>query len=272
MTVEMVDISAQYEIPQDKLRPIARLKSEHVWLLYVAEAHVGLLFVDGKLVKTYPPGVYGFWKPAKEILFETVDTRLQQSDVSGQEMLTQDRVSLRVNLTCGYAVKDPVKARTSVAKYQDALYKELQFGLREAVSAATLDDLLSHKEKLNAVIVNYATPKLAEIGIEVKSIGVKDVILPGDMRDIMNKVVEAQKLAEANLIKRREETAATRSLLNTAKLMQDNPVLLRLKELEALEKVTENIQTLNIYGGFDGLLNEVINLKTPEKSAKKSSD
>src|SRR5262249_15285681 len=84
----------------------------------------------------------------------------------------------------------------------------------------------------------------------------KDVILPGDVRELLNKVVEAERTAKANLIRRQEEPAATRSLLNTARLMEDNPLLLRLKELEALEKLVEKVGRIGLHagagaGGFD---------------------
>ena len=88
--------------------------------------------------------------------------------------------------------------------------------------------------------------------------GVKDVILPGEMKTILNQVVEAEKIAQANLINRREETAATRSLLNTARLMEENPTLLRLKELETLEKVTEKIDKLTVFGGLEGVLKDMV--------------
>ena len=88
--------------------------------------------------------------------------------------------------------------------------------------------------------------------------GVKDVILPGEMKTILNQVVEAEKVAQANLIRRREETAATRSLLNTARLMEENPTLLRLKELETLEKVTEKVGKLTVYGGLEGVLKNMV--------------
>jgi hypothetical protein len=74
-------------------------------------------------------------------------------------------------------------------------------------------------------------------------------------------VVEAEKAAQANVIRRREETAATRSLLNTAKVMEDNPVALRLKELETLEKVTEKIDKLHVYGGLDGVLKDLVKIR-----------
>jgi hypothetical protein len=78
------------------------------------------------------------------------------------------------------------------------------------------------------------------------------------MKTILNQVVEAEKVAQANLIRRREETAATRSLLNTARLMEENPTLLRLKELETLEKVTEKVGSLTVYGGLEGVLKNLV--------------
>lgn len=102
---------------------------------------------------------------------------------------------------------------------------------------------------------------MAKLGVDVLGVGVKDVILPGAMREILNGVVQATKLAEAHVIRRREETNATRSALNTAKLIDENPTLMRLKDLEALEKVTEKIEKLPVFGGVDGLLNQVVKMK-----------
>ena len=101
---------------------------------------------------------------------------------------------------------------------------------------------------------------MATIGIEVSGIELKDVILPGEMREILNQVVATEKQAEANVIRRREETNATRSLLNTAKVMAENPVMLRLKELEALETIAGKLGHLTIHNGTGGLMNDVINL------------
>ena len=73
-----------------------------------------------------------------------------------------------------------------------------------------------------------------------------------------------EKSAQANNIRRREETAATRSLLNTARVMEENPTALRLKELETLEKVTEKIDKISVYGGLDGVLKGLINIQQPK--------
>jgi regulator of protease activity HflC (stomatin/prohibitin superfamily) len=98
-------------------------------------------------------------------------------------------------------------------------------------------------------------------GLDIETLGIKDIILPGDMKEIMNQVVQAEKAAQANLIRRREETAATRSLLNTAKLMEQNPLLLRLKELESLERVTERVGNLTLFGGLESVLRDLVQIK-----------
>jgi regulator of protease activity HflC (stomatin/prohibitin superfamily) len=121
--------------------------------------------------------------------------------------------------------------------------------------------LLGDKASLDADIFAYARTRVTEYGIEMLGVGVKDVILPGEMKEILNGVVQAEKLAQANVIRRREEANATRSLLNTAKLIEDNPTLLRLKELEALEKVTEKIDKLTVFGGLDGVMKDLVKLR-----------
>ena len=194
---------------------------------------------------------------------EKVDTRLVAVEVSGQEILTRDKVSLRINLSAAYQVSDPVKAKTLVKDFAEQLYRELQFALRQAVGTRSLDVLLADKHVLDETIFASVKERMAEYGIEVRSVGVKDVVLPGDMKEILNRVVLAEKEAQANLIKRREETAATRSLLNTARLMQENKVLLRLKELETLEKVTEKVDKLTVFGGLEGVLKDTVRIDVP---------
>lgn len=222
---------------------------------------VALLFIEGRFERMLPPGSYAFWNLQKNVVIETVDLRVQAVDVAGQELLTRDKVSLRVNLAASIRVVDAVASRTRVAKFADQVYRELQYGLRKAVSAKTLDELLGDKASLDGDIFEHVRGKVDAFGVEVLSVGVKDVILPGEMREILNSVVQAEKAAQANVIRRREESNATRSLLNTAKLIEDNPTLMRLKELEALEKVTEKIDKLTVFGGLDGVLKQLVTLK-----------
>ncbi|TXI45466.1 MAG: slipin family protein [Lysobacter sp.] len=222
---------------------------------------VGLLFVDGRFVRTLDPGSYAFWNFQKNATIDLVDLRVQAVEVAGQELLTRDKVSLRVNLAASVRVVDAVASRTKVAKSGEQVYRELQYGLRKAVSAKTLDELLGDKASLDGDIFGYVRGKAEAFGVEVLGVGVKDVILPGEMREILNGVVQAEKSAQANVIRRREEANAARSLLNTAKLIDESPVLMRLKELEALEKIVEKIDKLTVFGGLDGVLKQLVNIK-----------
>lgn len=266
--VEVQDIASDFEVPRGLVRLIAHARASElandvravVYPVEVAEKSVGLLYVDGELVKTLAPGLYAFWKYNRTIKVEQVDTRLQAMEVSGQEILTKDKVSLRANLAAQYQIIDPVTAVKALTDVNGTLYRELQFALRASIGTRTLDTLLGDKGELDRVVFETVRDKVSEYGVVMKSVGVKDVILPGEMKEILNQVVQAEKAAQANIIKRREETAATRSLLNTARLMEENPVLLRLKELEALEKITEKVDKLTVFGGLDGVMKEMVRI------------
>jgi len=266
--VDVVDISDSFAVDQKLLgllgRGVGIGKSKEVVnaIAYaeVPDEHLGILSVNGKLEGLLQPGSYGYWKYNRSVVIKLLDMRLQAIEVSGQEILTKDRVSLRINLSGSYKVVDPEVVALKLKDYASFVYMELQLRLREAVGMQTLDALLQDKDALNDVVAQSAKGRMAEYGIEMASVGVKDIILPGDMKLILNQVVEAQKEAESNLIKRREETQAMRSLHNTAKLMEDNPVLLRLKELESLERITARIDKISVYGGLDAVLNDLVSL------------
>ena len=168
-------------------------------------------------------------------------------------------MALRINLNAGVRFVDVLAAFAQQAKPLDYLYRELQFGLRAAVG--TLDELLEDKGSIDRTVAEHIGARARSAGMEVASVGVKDIILPGEMKTILARVVEAEKAAQANVIRRREETAATRSLLNTAKVMEDNPIALRMKELETLEKVTEKIDKISVYGGLDSVLKDLVKIR-----------
>ncbi|MFB3105608.1 MAG: slipin family protein, partial [Pseudomonadales bacterium] len=200
------------------------------------EAHERvLLFREGELVEQLGPGMYVFWKNAGKITWTSVDLREQVADVAGQEIMTADKVTLRVNLVVTYKVTDVESAVTEVSDYAQALYRQAQLVLREAIGARQLDKLLTDKDAIGRELRDALASRAKEFGVSVLSVGLRDIILPGDMKLILNQVIEAQKQAEANLIRRREETAAARSQANTAKLLAENPALARMKELEALQ-------------------------------------
>jgi regulator of protease activity HflC (stomatin/prohibitin superfamily) len=270
--IEKIDVATDFAVPAALAPQLVsgnRAKlvgaAEHVLPLLVPEHHAVVLYVNGKADRVLEAGLHAFWKANRDLRGELVDLRLQVLEVAGQEILTKDKVTLRVNLTAGYRVSDVLTAFSKQAKPVDFLYKELQFGLRAAVGTRTLDELLENKTVIDEVVGDHIRRRLGGtsggFGLEVESVGVKDIILPGDMKQILAKVVEAEKAAQANVIRRREETAATRSLLNTAKVMEDNPTALRLKELETLEKVTEKIDKISVFGGLEGVLKDLVKIR-----------
>ncbi|MEP3191342.1 slipin family protein [Parasphingorhabdus sp.] len=231
-----------------------------VRIVEVDKGQVGLLTVDGQMVGELTPGVTGYWMVGQKVAVKIVDLTRQPLDVTGQELLTKDRVTLRINISAQYRVVDPVKAVTEVKDFSDALYRALQYAFRKTLGAMTLDQILDKQVTVDAEAAQKVRSDMAAIGLEVSEIILKDVILPGEMRELLNQVVSAQKAAEANVIKRREETNATRSLLNTAKVMADNPVMLRLKELEALESIAGKVDRLTVNNGTSGLMNDIVKL------------
>ncbi|MCX9007836.1 slipin family protein [Citrobacter portucalensis] len=234
---------------------------EAILTVQVPAWHVGVLKIDGETQTLLPPGLTAYWKVNHLIEAEVVDTRLQVLEVGGQEILTKDKVNLRLNLAANWRYGDVLLAFGQLTKPLDHLYRELQFALREAVGTRTLDELLEDKQVIDEVVSAQVKARMTPFGIEVASLGVKDIVLPGDMKAILSQLVEAEKSAQANVIRRREETAATRSLLNTAKVMENNPVALRLKELETLERVAERIDKISVFGGLDQVLHGLVNIK-----------
>ncbi|MER0238371.1 slipin family protein [Fulvimarina sp. MAC8] len=263
-TATHIDVSEMPAIAPKLMRRLAsagRTAFTFVTAADVPEGHAGLLFVDGALVHRLSPGAHAYWTPGRQVRLKLVDLRLMPLEVSGQEILTRDKVSVRVNIAAQYRVTDPVLAVTTVPDFGQALYGALQQAFRRMLGGETLDALLERKSALDEELTAEVRTAMAEIGIEVTSISLKDVILPGEMREILNRVVAAEKEAEANVIRRREETNATRSLLNTAKVMAENPVMLRLKELEALETIAGRVDRLTIHNGADGLMKGLVNLQ-----------
>lgn len=256
--VERIDAAENPRVPDRIIDRLADFQKTLFRMEIVAAHEVGLLFINGALVEKLAAGRYAFWEVGRKIEVRKVDLRPTPLEVTAQEILTKDRVGIRVTLTAFYKVADPEKAVLASGDVANTLYRMVQFAIREAVATRTLDDILAARDAIDNEVRAFVGKRAGELGLEVGEIGVKDVILPGDVRELLNKVVEAERVAKANLIRRQEETAATRSLLNTARLMEDNPLLLRLKELEALEKLVEKVGRIDLHtgetGGFDAIL------------------
>jgi regulator of protease activity HflC (stomatin/prohibitin superfamily) len=225
----------------------------------VQAGYAGVYFRDGSFVETLLPGRYAFWKNVAEVKVVQLDTREQILDVAGQEIMTADKVTLRLNALVTYRVVDARLAVSVADDVRQALYRETQLVLRALLGARELDGFLTDKDGVVLELEQGLRRRVAALGLEVLTAGIRDVILPGEMKDLLNKVTEAKKAAEANLIVRREETAAMRSQANTAKLLQDNPTLMRLRELEVLEKVAGSAK-LKVVLGDKGLTERIVNV------------
>lgn len=218
-----------------------------------------LLFVNGTYVKELPAGTHYFWNNSTTIEVKTADIRQQQLEISGQELLTKDKAGLRINFYVRYQVTNILKALVDNKDFEKQLYVLMQLALRAFVGSLTLDELLNKKDTIASAILEEVTTKISDLGLAVSDAGIRDVILPGDMKEIMNQVLVVEKKAQANSIMRREETASTRSLLNTAKLMEENEMLWKLKEMEYVEKIADKIGEITISGGGNiiGQLKEI---------------
>jgi len=256
--VQHFDTSENIAVPKalaDRLKGMTMTKIKRI---EVQAEQTALVFVDGVFDRRLTAGSHAFWNVGPKVEGKLIDMRRQALEVTGQELLTKDRVTVRVNLSVIYKVVDPVAAVTGTKDFVETLYREAQFALRRTLGAMSLDQILAEKVDIDPTPVREA---MSALGVEVSELAMKDVILPGEMRDILNKVVAAEKEAEANVIRRREETNATRSLLNTAKVMAENPVMLRLKELEALQELAGKVERLTVHNGTEGLMNDLVKLR-----------
>ncbi|MDH5400152.1 MAG: slipin family protein [Cyclobacteriaceae bacterium] len=220
----------------------------YVRLFNVAPAENGILLIDNKNAGILGPGLHCYWKNATEVAVLKVGMHKQHMEISGQEILTHDKASLRISFFVQYQVVDIEKALLDNDNHEKQLYVLAQLALREYIGALELDALLGNKEGVTEYVMIALKDKAAGLGVETIHCGVRDIILPGDMKEIMNKVLVAQKEAQANVITRREETASTRSLLNTAKLMEENEMLFKLKEMEYVEKISDKIGQITVSG------------------------
>ncbi|MBM3763099.1 MAG: slipin family protein [Acidobacteria bacterium] len=259
--VEIVNAAEQPVAPRAATPALLKLgTASRTATAMVEEGKCALLFVGSKFVEALSPGVYALWNAVATPSVEVMDLRTQALEISGQEIMTADKVSIRVNLWAEFQVVDPLKVRQSVKSAAEHLYRTLQLAVRQTLAKRSLDEVLSARTDIDDAVAEDVRLQAAKFGIRVGAIAVKDIIPPGEVREILNQVVAAEKKAQANLIARREETAATRSLLNTARLMAEHPLLVRMKELETLEKVAAKVDKIHIHGGTEGLLHKLISI------------
>jgi regulator of protease activity HflC (stomatin/prohibitin superfamily) len=257
--VEVVD-ARPVRFDHDSLHAILAVPgADALEAVEIAPGFTGLFFKEGRHETSLPPGTHALWKGVGRGRVVPIDLREQVLDVAGQEIMTADKVTLRLNAVLVFRVQDALAAVTVVDDHRQALYREAQLALRAVVGTRELDALLSDKDAVARELHGLVEVRAASFGLSVVSLGIRDVVLPGEMKDLLNKVTEARKAAEAHLIMRREEVAAVRSQANTAHILESSPTLMRLRELEALEKVA-SAGKLSVVVGDKGLTDLVVKL------------
>lgn len=240
-----LEVSSDFDVNLFKHSMVKYFLIQHI----VESYEEGLLFVDGVFVKKLTPGIYNFWKNTNKIVVLQADYRKQQMEVSGQELLTKDKAAIRINFDVQYKIQDIELALIQTKDVYKQTYLLMQMAIRAYIGTLTLDELLSKKDGIKDFVMEQTAEQTAEMGVQIITCGIRDIILPGDVKNIMNQVLIAEKTAQANMIMRREETASTRSLLNTAKLMENNEMLFKLKEMEYIEKIADKINDISLSGG-----------------------
>ena len=236
--LDIVEASVKFNDKILSLPGLTRYLTKHV----VESYEKALLYIDGKFEKILKPGKYFYWKGSKLVTMKKADLRTQYVEISGQELLTKDKAAVRLSVLAMYKINDIMLEMDVTKDYARQVYLLIQMAIRSYVGQYTLDELLVNKTEAGAFIMKFAKDKAKTLGVDLENCGIRDIILPGDVKEIMNQVLIAEKKAQANVIMRREETASTRSLLNTAKLMENNEMLFRLKEMEYIERFLRKLE------------------------------
>lgn len=178
--------------------------------IIIKDTHRGLWYEDGVLTKTLEAGRYKLPKHFdflglrnKKVEVTLVDMRERELTIKGQEILTADKVAIRVSIVVQFRVMDPRAATHEVEKYEDRLYTDVQLAARRSLAAMNLEEILTNRNRLSEDILHDVKEQATKYGVNILRADVKDLIFPGNLQEIMNKVLAAERMAEAALIEAR---------------------------------------------------------------------
>lgn len=198
----------------------------------------GLQFNQGKFQRILSPGTHGYWRGLQKV--QKLDMRNRFITLPGQEVLTADNISLKITLVASFKIGDPHQAIMETVNYQEALYLLLQINLRDIVGARNIDDLLGKRAEIGGELFNRSLEQAKALGLVLNLVNIKDVMFPGDLKEIFARVVNARKEGLAALERARSESAALRNLANAAKLLHNNPELAQLRMFQVMENSKAN--------------------------------
>ena len=245
----------------------------------VPESFIGLLYKNGAFRKTLAPGKHKlkanfFDRSIYEVTL--VDMRERSLTIKGQEILTADKVAIRVSLLVYFRVRDARSAVHNVSAYEERIYEDVQLAARRFLASRVLEAILSDRNEISDNVKHDVSEAAASYGVEIIRADVKDLVFPGNLREIMNQVLETERRAEAKLIEARKEAEALQirsqaenqralqkleaqrqeakitaeaeqeraqiklqSEIEQAKAMAQYPMLLRLRQIDALQEMAK---------------------------------
>ena len=175
----------------DRAVLLSKQVSAYVRSVSVENYEKAVLFIDGKFEKVLESGVYYWWKNNIAVHIVRVDVRQQQLEVNGQEILTKDKAALRINAWAQYRVAEFEKAVLQNKEYEKQLYVAFQLALREYVAGFSFDELLEKKDGMASFVLQNVKERAESLGVEAHGLGIGDIILPADVKRVMNQVLIA---------------------------------------------------------------------------------
>jgi regulator of protease activity HflC (stomatin/prohibitin superfamily) len=213
-------------------------------LVTVYEFQRGLRYDRGRFTGVVEPGQYRILRRRTRI--SALDVRPRVVTVPGQEVISSDGVSIRVSLHAEYELADPVVAINENADYSATFYASLQTALRDAIAGKEIDDILEQRAEIGAALADATRDDAARLGLTLRSVELKDLMFPGELKRTFAQVVSARKEGLAALERARGETAALRNLANAARTMESNPALMQLRILQEIGKTSGNTVVLGL--------------------------
>ncbi len=244
----MKELKFQEELTKDMIQYIPQ---RYYTKVVVGQGEEALIYINNTLTDKLSEGLYYYWNVVREVKAVVIDMKWRELNVVGQEILTKDKVGIRLNMVTNYRITDAEKSVSDRTNLTDQLYSFIQMVSRELIGNYKLDEILERRSELSEILDRKLREGEKDFCVEFGSFGIRDIILPGEIREIMNTVLVAEKKAQANVIERREEVASTRSLMNTAKLMDENKTLFQLKRLEYLERICNRVGEISVSGKGD---------------------
>jgi regulator of protease activity HflC (stomatin/prohibitin superfamily) len=211
---------------------VAFVADRFIGRVTVREYERGMRYDRGRFVGLLDAGLHVFFKPTTEVL--VIDSRPVSQPIDGQEVLTADGVAVKVSLVVRSVIGDPVARLNADQDADHQLYLLVQLGLREIVAGRELSDVLSARTTIGPEVLEIVAGRMGEIGIELLSVDVRDVMVPAELKRAYAAVVTARQEGAASLERARGETAALRSLANAGRMLDDHPGLLSLRLVQEL--------------------------------------